>query len=810
MSKKPYKQANRVASVEIHDAEGIKTDDLLFNGMTGVDKLGQPFRYTVELLKNLEVKPIDISKLLGRKLTISLKPTSEKDGKARYFNGYIAEVRNGGLSAYGLECFYLLVVPGLWFLKKSSNCRIFKNKTVAQILSAVLKDDKIDKVVNCNAKDVKIATKLEHCVQYHETNFDFVHRLMEEYGVSYYFAHKNKEHEMILLTASGQRPQKVPESGFKEIEYIGSGNSYKPNTIRNWELRQQVTTDSFEQSDFNFASKKKFPEIICKDAKAEGDQGEFKPETFKRRAYGAVFDDGILDPHKLEKNKLENQENENKISAQAIADLRLGAYQAEKEIAYAESECRGLSVGYEFKLINHPAYKSKAEFYVTSVNHHIDVGGYGGRRIQSGKRYTCSITAIPKETKYYPLQITPKSRIYGPQTAIVVSEKATDDQLIYTDQHGRVKIRFYWDSLDDRGSTDKTVGSEAGKENVKTDTKNLSCWVRVAQGWAGNKWGSFFLPRVDQEVIVEFLDGDPDRPIITGSVYNGKNLPPYKLNDHDTISTIKSESVGTDGKKAKKITFNEIRFEDKEEKEQIFIHAGRSMDTRVLGDSREYVGCNMQLTIAGDKDNKEKTDDSEDEIGNRDVVLLKGNDQLTLSEGNLIQQIKKGSYLLDIASHGSINIGGALNIKVKGQIAIATDDAIHIKSGKSIVVEAKDAISFKAGKDITLDAKGAINLNSKDEVLCKGSSGIGLTGGKSTIDISSNVGIKGGSNVVIKGSKVDINGGPPKNPASPAAGESPKEPTIQSAKDLKIAEVNPAATEDAYIDGKDIKFGELK
>ena len=318
------------------------------------------------------------------------------------------------------------------------------------------------------------------------------------------------------------------------------------------------------------------------------------------------------------------------------------------------------------------------------------------------------------------------------------------------------------------------------------------------------------MPRVGQEVIVEFLDGDPDRPIITGSVYNAKNLAPYKLNDHETMSTIKSETVGKDGKKAKKITFNEIRFEDKEEKEQIFFHAGRSMDTRVLGDHREYVGCNMQLTIDGTIDDyKEKTDDDESAIGNRDVIILKGNDQLTLSEGNLIQQIQKGSYLLEIASHQSINVGGTLNIKVKGPIAITCEDAIHIKSAKSILAEAKEAISFKAGKDITLDAKGAINLNSKDEVLCKGASGIGLTGDKSSIDISANVGIKGGSNVVIKGSKVDINGGPPKAPPSPAAAKSPEEATIQTAKDLKQAKVNRAAFEDAYVDAKAIKFGEL-
>ena len=811
----PFKQKDRVASVEIHGAEGIKMDDLLLNGMTGIDKLGQPFRYTVELLKNYRVKPVDISKLLGRRLTISLKPL-KNDGQIRYFNGYIAEARNGGMSPYGLECFYVVVVPGLWFLKKSSNCRIFKDKKVSQILSAVLKDDKISSVVNCNVEDVKIENKLEHCVQYNETDFDFVHRLMEEYGISYYFTHKDKEHEMILLTASGKRPGDVPKSGFKEVEYIGSGSSTEPNTIRNWELRQQVTTDSFEQSDFNFASKKAFPEIIKpKDAiKAEDDQGEFKPETFKIREYGAVFDDGVLDPHKLEKTKLDGSKSDvDKISASGISNVRLGAHLAEKEIAYAESECRGIHAGYEFKLTskfqNDKAHTG--EFYVTSVNHYIDVGGYGGRRIQSGKRYTCSITSIPKETKYYPLRLTPKARIYGPQTAVVVSGKSDDEKLIYTDQHGRVKICFFWDSLDDRARTDKTVGSEAGKEDVKTKTENLSCWVRVAQGWAGNKFGSFFLPRVGQEVIVEFLDGDPDRPIITGSVYNGMNLTPYKLNTHGAISTIKSETVSTDGKAAEKVTtFNEIRFNDTEESEQIFVHAGRAMDTRVLGDHREYVGCNMQLTVDGsNKDNKEKTDD--DAVGNRDVNIVEGNDQLTLDKGNLVQQLKAGNHVLEIAGQQYITIGDTLTIKTEKAIFIHSgEEDIHIKSTKkSIFVEAKESISLKAGADINLDAGGSVNINATKKILAKGADGANLTGKSSFISLAADAGLNGG-NVAIDGSKIEMNGGGSSSLGDPEIKfEPPKEPDAQSAEKLK-APVKTALKEDAdNKDGK-IEFGELK
>ena len=799
MSESRYKQEKRVASVKI---DGQKEDDLLLNRMNGVDKVGQPFKYTVEMLRNIDAK-IDISKLVGKKLTISLKPTL-KGPPVRYFNGYIADIRYGGASTYGLACYYALAVPWLWFLNTSSNCRIFRDKTVKDILTVVFKSAK-PSFEDFETKDLSTHPKLEHCVQYHETDYAFVHRLMEEYGISYYFEHKDNEHKMILLDSSGKRP-KPPECGFKEIKYIRSNVSDEANTIRHWERRKQVVTDAFEQTDFNFASKDMFPAILS--AKAEGtlEQGDFAAKSFENRVYEAAFEEGVSDPHELVVSKLTE-------TAEKVAKVRLGSFQAEQDIVYAQSECRGLHAGYEFKLTDYDAdsAQNNKEYYVTSVNHQIDVGGYGARKKQTGKRYTCSITAIPKETEYYPLQLTPKARIYGPQTATVVSEGSKDKKLIYTDKHGRVKICFHWDRVDDRKSVDKVA--EGGKDEVDKNTKNLSCWVRVAQGWAGNKWGSFFLPRVGQEVIVEFLDGDPDRPIVTGSVYNGKNLPPYKLPEHKTLSTIKSESVGADGKKAKKISFNELRFEDEEDSEQIFIHAAKAMDTQVLGDHREYVGCNMQLTIDGNKDNKEKSKDKA--IGNRDVLIKEGNDQLTLKKGNLIQKVGGGS-LLEVTEHKSISIGGTLNIKVTGEIFIASDKAIHIKSAESIIAEAKESISFKAGKDIILKADGAINFDAGKKILGKGASGVGFKGDSSTIDISGDVGIKGGSNVVIKGSKVDINGGAPASPDAPSAPETVTEPTIQTADDLKKAKVAEALKEKERLKedgtkGEDkIEFSDLK
>lgn len=797
MSQQPFEQTNRVASVRI---AGKGANDLLLNAMNGVDKIGEPFKYTVEMLKNYKAD-IDLEDLVGKKLAITLKVTSQKK---RFFHGYIADIRYGGMSAYGLESYYALVVPWIYFLKKSSRCRIFRNKSVKDILTTVFKSE--DPVFeDFEIGDLPNEPKLEHCVQYQETDFAFVHRLMQEHGISYYFKHYQNKHMMVLLDDSGNRPKPSEETGkdaASELYFLGANATQDLDTISKWERHRRLVTDAFSQTDLNFADEDKFPSVLSSESKGSKKQGDFKAGSFEHYSYEAAFDEGISAPEDLETSKLTETANK-------VAKVRLGAYEAEKDVIYAQSDCRRVLVGYEFKLTGYDADKSQddKEYYVTSVNHQVKIGGYGNRQVQIEKRYTCSFTAIPKETEYYPLQTIPKARIYGPQTATVINdEKQKKGQLIYTDKHGRIKVRFHWDRASDREKIDKV--SEVGKDDVEKDMKNLSCWVRVAQGWAGNKWGSFFLPRVGQEVIVEFLDGDPDRPIVTGSVYNGKNLTPYKLPDHRTISTIKSENIKGDGKKAEEQNFNEIRFEDKEEAEQIFIHAAKAMDTQVIGDHRTYVGNNMQITIDGDDEQdriKDKSDD--DSIGNRDVIIKKGNDQLTLGEGNLIQIIG-GSQLLDVKKQLSVTIAASANLSVGDKIVISSGSDIHIK-GTNLVFEADESVSFKA-KDIIFDASNSVNTTAK-EIVSKGSSGVEMDGGGGSIVAAGNVGISGSSNVVIKGSKVDINGATPASPGTPKASLSIEEPAIQTAKDLKQAKVTEALREDKMIENKkpdgEIKFG---
>jgi type VI secretion system secreted protein VgrG len=802
-----HTQDGREASVTI---AGLTKDHLLLKSMVGTDKVGQPFNYVVEMLRNSD--KVEISKLVGKKLMITLEPMGK--GKERYFHGIIADVRRGGAAGRRMESYYASVVPWFWFLKKSSRCRIFKSLTVNEILETIFKSFKF--ASGCyELKDLSDHPAMEHCVQYQETDFAFASRLMEEFGISYYFEHYKNKHIMVLLDSSGKRPD-PPSCGYKEMQYSVARKSDAANVITRWEHRNQVVSDKYAQLDHNFGNKKKFPTLLTYEQEGKGDgQGDFTKGSFERYVYDGIFiDDGVSEPE-VDSNIKEFKD---------LAKVRLGALQAEQELMYAESDCRGLHAGYEFKLSKgkeggtdiYKDYYNK-EYYVLSARHQIELGDYGTGSYNITKPYTCTITVIPKETEYYPPRLTPKARIYGPQTAVVVVDDDKKEKQVYTDKFGRIKIMFLWDRQDDRDEIDENSDKKA---EVKTKPENLSCWVRVSQGWAGKQWGSFFLPRVGQEVIVEFLDGDPDRPIVTGSVYNGVNWTPYKLDEHSTISSIKSKNIDKKGKETTKDhNYNEIRFEDDEESAQIFIHAAKSMDKQILGDHREYVGCNVQLTIDGDdkgsrKDEiKGKSDDKK--IGHRDVVIKKGNDQLALGEGNLIQIIG-GGHLIEVEKNQSVYIKANQNIIVSGNIAIHSMGDAHIKA-KNLVVEAEESMSFKAGKDIMMQSTGgSINFDASEKILCKGAEGVGLTGGSSTIDLSANAGIKGGSNVVIKGKKVDINGGAPDEPKPPKPAESAEEAVVESATDLEKATISAALKENEKITKKGgkpedkIKFSDLK
>ena len=327
---------------------------------------------------------------------------------------------------------------------------------------------------------------------------------------------------------------------------------------------------------------------------------------------------------------------------ESYARTRMEALQSQYEIIRGTSDVRALQAGALFKLDQHPRENQNREYLILSVTHTLQSDTYRSAEQSGGSTYTNAFSAMESATPYRPLQHTPKPRVQGPQTAIVVGPAGEE---IYTDEYGRVKLQFHWDRY---GQADE----------------NASCWIRVSQLWAGKGWGGMTIPRIGQEVIVEFLEGDPDQPIVTGRVYNGDHRTPYKLPQFATRSGIKSQSSKGGG------GFNEIRFEDKKGEEQVFLHAERNQDVRVKNDSLEWIGHDYHRIVRNDQ-----------------FEQIEGNLHLTL-DGDQNEKIN-GSISRDIAKN--------LQEKVGNKHALEAGTEIHHKAGKNVVIEAGESITLKAG-----------------------------------------------------------------------------------------------------------------
>jgi len=730
-----YTQDNRAAAI----TTPLGKDKLLLKGMIGEEAISEPFNYTVEMLS--EDGDLKFEKLIGEKVTIRLNHV--KSGK-RYFNGIIADLCQSEPFA-GLHCYQAQVVPWFWLLKKSSNCRIFRNETIPDILT-----EKVFKPLGFSGcYELRVSgsyPKLEHCVQYKETDFAFACRLMEEVGIYYYFTHKDGEHTMVLADSKSAHD---PCPDFGTLKYIGQiDQALAPDEIIRWQQRKQVVSGAFELTDFNFAKPKEKLAPEKKDEKKHS-QANFAHHTYE----GEYIEDGGNAPASATKFT-------------DLAKIRLAALQAEHAVYYADSDCRGLQVGHTFKLTDCFRSDQNGGYLITSMSHQIELDDYvSGGNPGANKEYTCTIRAIPDTVVYRPMRVTPKSRVAGPQTATVVGK---DGEEIHTDEFGRVKVQFHWDRDKDRDKIKDTEGQKP---------ENRSCWVRVSQNWAGKKWGAFFLPRIGQEVIVDFLEGDPDRPIITGRVYNGDAMPPYELPTHKTISTIKSNSSkGGQG-------FNELRFEDKKDGEQIFLHAEKDIDTRVLNDHREAILGNMDLRIGEGKKHESKTDGGNRKgVGNR-TTWIETNEQLMVLKDRF-ESIKENHH----ETTGKDNFQ-----KTVGSQHLTIEKDENIKVNGTISCEAGKDIQKKSGSNYALDAGSEIHLKAGSKIIIEGGSQISLKVGGNFIDI-------GPSGVSIKGTMVKINSG---GSAGSGGGSSPTTPTAPKAPEPDAFKAKEA---EKAIDDQPIKF----
>jgi type VI secretion system secreted protein VgrG len=662
-------------------------ENTVFANMSMTEEMGRLYEIRLELVREQEFEDLAAADFLGENL--SIKMTLAED-EFKWFTGFVTEFSQAGRSTRTVK-YKVVLRPWLWFLTRTSDCRVFQNMTAPQIIDEILMDNDFTEFSD---ETEETYPDRPYTVQYNETDFDFISRLMEEEGIYYWFRHHEHGQEMILCDSL-----KTHESisGYEEIPFAcpDAEDEEQKGAITSWMVSDSILPGACALNDYDFENPS--TDLLSKvPMPGEHPYGEY--EIYEYPGNFLTLEDG-----------------------EARARTRINEIKAPSRRIKAETQARGLDVGRIFNLVNHPSEPQNAEHLIVSASYaYTDPS----MRAYDEPGFTMMFEAAPTAERYYTPRMTPKPHIRGPQTAVVVGK---EDEEIWTDQFGRVKIQFHWDRY---GESDE----------------NSSCWVRVSQAWAGKSWGAIAIPRIGQEVIVEFLDGDPDRPIITGSVYNQELMPPYGLPDNATQSGVKTRS----SKEGDGETFNELRFEDKVEEEEVYFHAEKDFnrvvennDTLKVGFEKQEDGdqaievFNNQDVTIGDSECAEGNQtikvwkDQTVEVGSDEVPDAKqtidvwGDRTITVHEGAETLEVMKGDRTITVGEGaGALTVSqGDYSLTVDlGAITIEAMKSIELKVGESSIKLEPTAITIASVQvDIKGDAmatlKGAIGEVSADGAL---------------------------------------------------------------------------------------------
>ncbi len=658
-------------------------DKLLVTGFSGREMVSGLFRYYVEAVTE-DRDPIAFEQLLGQKVTVAVVAT----GGTRYFNGMVTgvtqRVREEVFTQYGLE-----LAPTMWKLTRNTNSVIYQQQSVVDILKAVFSGYEVD--------FTKLGTyqPREYCVQYRETDFNFASRLMEEEGIFYFFEHTSSTHKMIL----GDSPQAFAAIAYQPdvIYETAAGGGRPEDRILAWEKAQDLRSGKSTLWDYKFEMPTKNCEAVAQTLETvqagtithklnAGTNSAWELYDYPG-AYAKRFDG-------IDKSGGDQASNLQKIfdDNTRTVKLRMEAETAGAMTILGQGVHTAFTPGYTFNLTRH--FTDNGEYSLLAVEHEA--------RQSLGQdedfRYHNSFRAIPGALPYRPPRITAEPFVHGPQTAVVVGPSGEE---IFTDKYGRVKVQFPWDR---KGQKDATS----------------SCWLRVATHWAGKQWGAVHIPRIGQEVIVGFLEGDPDQPIIIGSVYNADNMAPWTLPDNKTQSGIKSRSSKSGGS----ANYNEVFFEDKMGAEMLRIHAEKDQMHEVENDDAQWVGHDRTTKIDNDETRTVKgkqtitiTGDQTLEItqGNQTNTIDQGNQSTTLKMGNQDTELKMGNQSTKV-DLGTISMEAMQSITLKvGQSKITIDQMGITLEGMMIKVNAQiqyqeQAVMIQSQASGMMQIQGAITM----------------------------------------------------------------------------------------------------
>jgi type VI secretion system secreted protein VgrG len=601
-------------------------DKIFLESFEGEERVSDLFRFELVLLTADPGFTMD--SLLHQPAVVSLDLHDDTD---RNFHGIINHIEEVETREEGYVVYRATVVPWAWLLTMFDDCRIFQNKSVPDIVTQVFTDRGFTDYAN---RLTGTYNPREYTVQYRETDLNFISRLLEDEGIFYFFEHDKDKHTLVL---ADQPSAFVDCPSQSSAAYDTTPGMWQDlDVVLSLRRTQRIRVGKVTENDYDFEKPK---------ASIEADlDSSRKGEFYEYPGKYTVRDDGSR-----------------------YARIRLEEQEVRLLTITAGTNCRAFRPGFKFALTGYFREDANQEYALLAIHHNAANNTHISSDLQEAFDYRNTIEAIPASVPYHPPRNARRPFIQGSQTAVVVGKSGEE---IWTDAYGRVKVQFFWD--------------RAGKMD-----ENSSCWIRVAQTWAGKGWGAIHTPRIGQEVIVDFLEGDPDRPIITGRVYNADQTVPYTLPGEQTKSTVKSMSSKGGG------GFNEIRMEDKKGSEQVFIHGEKDEDIRIKNDAREWIGQDRSLIVTRDRMNKIGRDDH-DTIA-RDHIEKVGRD-----------------HHLDIDGKEAIKITGSHSLQVTGDVievfsgnqSTQVTQNLYIK-GMQVVIEAMTGLTIKQGANfITMDPSG--------------------------------------------------------------------------------------------------------
>jgi type VI secretion system secreted protein VgrG len=634
-----YTQANRPIRVDTV----LDEDVLLLNGFNGLEGMSQAYAFQLDLLST--TPDIDPAELLRTPVRVSLRLD---DGETRLFHGICTRfsqgLRRGDLTTYRAE-----IVPWLWFLRLSRESRIYQELTVPEILEQVFQR------LGYTDFELRLTRSYParvYCVQYRETHFDFVSRLMEEEGIFYYFEHAADRHVLVLTDDSSLS---VAAPGAETARYTLE-DTHVDEVI--WELDREhsVHTGKVTLSDYDFEQ----PALDL--LRGQGDDDH--EELYDYPGRYTQPDDG-----------------------ERLALIWLEAEEMQRQVVQGEGNRRGFIPGFNFTLQEHYRRDANGKYLITSVQHLATSGQYRAWDANAGVDYQNTFTCIPDGTPYRAPRRTARPLIHGSQSALVVGPGGEE---IHTDRYGRVKVQFYWD--------------RDGRRD-----ENSSCWIRVTTPWGGKGYGSVSIPRIGNEVIVAFEEGDPDRPIIIGSVYNADQTPPFDLPGAGITMGMNSRSSPKGGGN------NQIAMTDTKGKELINIHAQYDMTTTVEHDDTQTVKNDRTITVTGNKAETISKGDSTFKVGTgKHTETIKGDTLITVESGTFKLDVQTKTHTHEVKGDVIETYKANQETTVTNTITISAGDSLTLKSGDSRITLKKDGTITIAGKNVVITGSDSVKVSGKD------------------------------------------------------------------------------------------------